>query len=137
MKTSLAVTITQTAPVNLHKKQHAAFSVWKHKVGDRKSKSRRGQHLCCLCMDAASLRLHRTVICVLSGSQLGVMWSGLGSAPVGPRPWLSAGGRGFVPCRGRLKHLLGVDKFRLLWVSIQQFFLIGNCDRNTRRIKHY
>lgn len=72
-------------------KQHTAFNVWKHKVGDRKSKSRRGRRLRCVQHPFGFTGLWS--VCWI-GSQLGVMWSGLGSAPAGPRPRLSAGGRG-------------------------------------------
>lgn len=92
MKTSLAVKITQTPSVNLHKND----TLWKHKISYRISKCRRGW------MDAVSLQRHWTVNCDLwfvrwSGAQLGVIESGWGSTPAGPRPWLSVGGRGLSP----------------------------------------
>lgn len=102
--------------MNLHKKQHAVFSVWEHKVGDRKPKSRRGRRLCCLCMDSASLRLHWTVICVLERvpagcDVVGIRVSTCWFETVALRWWTRV-----CPLQERLEHLLGVDKFRLLWV---------------------
>lgn len=78
MKTSLCVKITPTPPVNLHKN-----SPLNTKLKDMISKSRRVYLDCDLYAGA--------------GPHLDVMWSGWGSAPAGPRPWLSAGGRDLSP----------------------------------------
>lgn len=109
-------------------KQHTVFRAkWKHKISGRISKSRRGLRLCCLWMDAASLRLHWAVICDLFAGVC-PSWVRCGQDE---GQHLQVRGRGSpledeaCPLQGRVEHLLWVDEFRLPWVWIQQGFLIG------------
>lgn len=99
MKTSLAVKITQT-PVNLHKKQ-LPDTLWKHKISYSISKCRRRGRGGWMppYPPPASVDCDLRSVC-WSEAQLGVIESGWGSEPAGPRPWLSAGGRDLSPVGG-------------------------------------
>lgn len=68
-----------------------------------------------MCVDAADLWLHRTVICVLERVPAGCDMVGIRVSTRWSEAMTLCRWRRFVP---RREHLLGVDKFRRLWVRV-------------------